>query len=128
LEAVVTDTKPPTIFGKPMVLYAAHDEVRRWRLEVVPGLTVGAYNVGEGWAWFCGDRPSPNWAASIAGGADEAARAIESRIRSLVLSLAPLLDPDAKREVVKAMGFTYLPPQPNNFEPYKGDEEPEPFV
>ena len=50
---------------------------------------------------------------------DEAARAIERRIVELVLSLAPLLPDDAKRELVKAarIGLEHFPecaPEPED--------------
>ncbi len=86
-------------------------------------------DLGAGmWADMYGPNESANnWYWRAAGSKqrletsrDSAALAIESRIRSLVLSLAPLLDEESKREVVKVCQ------PPSNFLPRDFDNEPEP--
>jgi len=97
----MTDTKPPTIFGQEM---RAHGST--WLLNLPSGWLVrvghGVWMVRHGgklntWINSTERRPTHLLEAS--------AQDAEGFLRSLVLSLAPLLDPDAKREVVKALGF-----------------------
>jgi hypothetical protein len=101
----MTDTKPPTIFGRDMSRAGSWWILRvndTW-IEVGPGHD-------SGWSWVAFGRRGQ------ASGKGAAIAAIESRIRSLILSLAPLLDPDAKREVVRALDLPPEPTKPNHHE------------
>jgi hypothetical protein len=118
----MTDPTPPTIFGKPMV----RQEYDGPELHV---LSLGGADVCVA---VCQDSESDEWVATLEGVSplsretpDNAARAIEVSLRSLVLSLAPLLDPDAKREVAAALGIHRAPPW---HETPPGEDETEPIL
>lgn len=97
----VTDPTPkpeaaPTIFGRPMA--KCDDGWSSHPTELGPSVEIRF--IPSGWRWaiwgvVSGNEQTPS----------DAARAIESRLKELVLALVPMLDEDTKREVVVACGF-----------------------
>lgn len=105
-----TEETAPTVFGRPML-----PAMSSWLL-YLPGFrcqidTHGMY----WWSTFVEVKGVRFDAGDGLVSLDEAARAIEARIAELVMTLAPLLPDDAKRELVEAarIGLEHFPSCPD---------------
>jgi hypothetical protein len=92
-----SEPSAPRLFGREMEDISG--ERRWWRLECDEWTAlIHQYENGEVWFSLTGESVE---AVSV----EQAVEAIEVQARSFVLSLAPLLDDAAKRELVKAAGI-----------------------
>jgi hypothetical protein len=107
----MTDAKPPTIFGKPMNLEVRGDNADCYRLFLgVVDVRLRVYRDTNACQFWISDRFGDAETVPLA------LHAIEARVREYACEFVKLLDPDAKREVVRALDLPPEPTKPNHHE------------